>query len=331
MTYFPLSEYWAFYTGFVIFILGMLFLDLKFFHKNDTKESGKAALGWTAFWVGLALVFNLAFYFYVKSNHGADIAKELGLQFLTGFVIEKALAIDNVFVFLVIFSFFHIPKEYQHRVLFYGILGALFFRAVFIALGAALLQYQFVLYLFGAFLIGTGIKILFAKEKTQGLGETKLYQFLSRHMRISHKLHGHDFWFKENGLWYATPLLVALIFIEISDIVFALDSVPAIFAITKEPFIVFTSNIFAILGLRALYVFIAEVVTKFYLLKYALGSILIFVGLKMVWLNDAFDGHFPIGWSLGIIAFLLVASIVGSLMFPQSKSEEEKILSQLNQ
>lgn len=316
-TFFPFADYWTFYVGFIIFVLGMLLLDLGVFHKEDKVESSKSALMWTAFWVGLALLFNVGLYYYMLYSHGEAPAKQIALEFLTGFLIEKALAVDNVFVFLVVFSFFSIPKKYQHRVLFYGILGALFFRAIFIALGAVLMKYHFMLYFFGALLIFTGIKVWFAKENEKGLAESKLYQFLTRHMKLTHQFDGHNFFTRINGVRYGTPMLVTLIFIELSDIVFAIDSVPAIFAITKEPFIVFTSNIFAILGLRALFLFISSFVEKFHLLKYALGAILIFVGLKMAWLNDLMGGKFPIGWSLGIIALFLAGAIIGSLLFPK--------------
>lgn len=316
-TFFPFADYWTFYVGFIIFVLGMLLLDLGVFRKEDKVESSKSALMWTAFWVGLALLFNVGLYYYMLYSHGEAPAKQIALEFLTGFLIEKALAVDNVFVFLVVFSFFSIPKKYQHRVLFYGILGALFFRAIFIALGAVLMKYHFMLYFFGALLIFTGIKVWFAKENEKGLAESKLYQFLTRHMKLTHQFDGHNFFTRINGVRYGTPMLVTLIFIELSDIVFAIDSVPAIFAITKEPFIVFTSNIFAILGLRALFLFISSFVEKFHLLKYALGAILIFVGLKMAWLNDLMGGKFPIGWSLGIIALFLAGAIIGSLLFPK--------------
>lgn len=319
ISYFPFADYWLFYVVFIVFVLGMLLLDLGLFHKDDKEDSPKTALFWTLFWIGLAMVFNLGLYYYMKINHGDVAAKQISLEFLTGFLIEKALAVDNVFVFLVVFSFFSIPKKYQHRVLFYGILGALFFRAIFISIGSVLMEYHFMLYIFGAFLIFTGIKIWFSKENEKGLAESRLYQFLQRHLKLTDKFDGHNFFTTINGVRYGTPLLVALIFIEISDIVFAIDSVPAIFAITKEPFIVFTSNIFAILGLRALFLFIASFVEKFHLLKYALGAILIFVGLKMAWLNDLMGGKFPIGMSLGIIALFLLAAIVGSLMFPKKE------------
>lgn len=327
ITYFPFSDYWTFYVLFIFFVLGMLLLDLGVFHKEDKVDSSKTALMWTGFWIGLALLFNLGLYYYMDFKHGEVVAKQIALEFLTGFLIEKALAVDNVFVFLVIFSFFAIPKKYQHRVLFYGILGALVFRAIFIAIGAALMQYHFMLYFFGALLIFTGIKIWFSKENETGLAESKLYLFFKRYLKLTHNFDGHNFFTNINGVRHGTPLLVALLFIEISDIVFAIDSVPAIFAITKEPFIVFTSNIFAILGLRALFLFISSFVEKFHLLKYALGAILVFVGLKMAWLNDLMGGKFPIGWSLGIIAFFLALAIIGSLVFPKKheNSEAEKL------
>jgi tellurite resistance protein TerC len=220
----------------------------------------------------------------------------------------------------VVFGFFGVPTKYQHRVLFFGILGALFFRAIFIALGAVLMQYQSVVIIFGAFLIITGIKMMFSEDKAVDPSQNWLIKFMKRHIRVADRMHEDHFFIKENHLLYATPLFVALIFLEFTDVIFAVDSVPAIFAITKEPFLVFTSNIFAILGLRSLYFLLAGVVDKFHLLKYGLSLTLIFVGLKMVWLNKLFDGHFPIGWSLGIIALFIGGSIAASLAFPKKSN-----------
>jgi tellurite resistance protein TerC len=238
------------------------------------------------------------------------------LEYLTGFVVEKALSVDNIFVFVVVFSYFAIPARYQHRVLFYGILGALIFRIIFISIGAALMQIHWVILLFGAFLILTGIKILFAPEKPIEPEKNPIIRLLKRIVPITPTIEGQRFFLRKEGVLYATPLLVCLVFIEITDIVFAVDSVPAIFAITKEPLIVFTSNIFAILGLRALFFLLAGVMHKFRYLKYGLGVVLIFVGLKMVWLNEAFGGKFPVGLSLGIIGAILAVSVAASLAIP---------------
>jgi tellurite resistance protein TerC len=224
--------------------------------------------------------------------------------------------VDNIFIFVVVFSYFAIPPKYQHRVLFFGILGALVFRAIFIALGAALMQFHWVIWLFGGFLILTGLKILFAPEKQIDPARNPVIRLLKRMLPITHDLEGQKFFIKREGVLYGTPLLVCLVFIEITDIIFAVDSVPAIFALTKEPLIVFTSNVFAILGLRALFFLLAGVMDKFRYLKYGLGLILVFVGLKMVWLNEAFGGKFPVTWSLGIIATLLAGSIAASFLIP---------------
>jgi tellurite resistance protein TerC len=219
-------------------------------------------------------------------------------------------------VFVLVFAYFSIPPQYQHRVLFYGIIGALAFRAIFIALGAALMQYHAVVLLFGAFLLLTGVKMLWSPEQKIEPDRNPLVRLFRRVMPVTSGLHGQRFLVWADGKWHATPLLVALLFLEMSDIIFAVDSVPAIFAISREPLIVFTSNVFAILGLRAMYFMLAGAVERFHLLKYGLACILIFVGLKMVWLNDVFDGKFPITWSLGIIASLLAASVIASWLWP---------------
>jgi tellurite resistance protein TerC len=249
----------------------------------------------------------------MTAAQAAALADQTALEFLTGFVVEKSLSVDNIFVFVVVFSYFAIPPKYQHRVLFYGILGALVFRIIFISIGAALMQLHWVIWVFGGFLILTGLKILFAPEKPIEPDRNPIIRLLRRLIPVTPQLHGDRFFLRKDGVLYATPLLVTLVFIELSDIVFAVDSVPAIFAITKEPLIVFTSNVFAILGLRALFFLLAGVMHRFWALKYGLGLILIFVGLKMVWLNEAFGGKFPVTWSLGIIGFVLAASVILSL------------------
>lgn len=319
---FPMSEYWWFYLSFVAFVFAMLALDLGVFHKNSHSVSFKEATVWSIVWVSLAMLFNAGLYFYTLNKFPAnpEIAKQVGLEFLTGYVIEKSLSVDNIFVFVVVFGFFSVPSKYQHRVLFYGILGALAFRAIFIALGSVLMQYKSVVYIFGAFLIITGVKMMFQPDKEMDPSQNWLIKFLKKHIRISDKMHEDKFFVVKDGVKYATPLFVALIFLEFTDVIFAVDSVPAIFALTKEPLLVFTSNIFAILGLRSLYFLLAGVVEKFHLLKYGLALVLVFVGLKMVWLNDLYGGHFPIGISLGLIAFFIGGSILASLMFPKKHS-----------
>lgn len=324
---FPFADYWWFYLAFTGFIFALLLLDLGVFHKNSHVVTLKESVTWSAVWISLALIFNAGLYYYALKTFPTDprlaaipgfeaaiAAKGVGLEFLTGFVIEKALAIDNIFVFIVVFSYFAVPALYQHRILFFGIIGALIFRALFIALGASLLQYHWVVIVAGAFLILTGVKILFAPEKKSDPGANPIVKLVKKFFPITPEIEGQRLFVRKNGVLYATPLFLALAFIEFSDIIFAIDSVPAIFAITKEPLIVFTSNIFAILGLRSLYFLLAGVVDKFRFLKYGLGFILIFVGLKMVWLNEAFGGKFPVGWSLGIIGAILGASVVASLV-----------------
>jgi tellurite resistance protein TerC len=310
--FFPFLAYWWFYAGFTAFVMLLLALDLGVFHRHAHVVSFRESLLWSTVWVMLALVFNYAFFLYAASAFGAEAGSRLGLEFLTGYLVEKSLAVDNIFVFVLVFAYFGIPPQYQHRVLFYGIIGALVFRAIFIALGSVLMQYWLVVTIFGLFLIATGVKMLRAPKQKIDPDRNPLIRVFRRWMPVTPDLHGQRFFVRLAGRWHATPLLVALLFLEMSDIIFAVDSVPAIFAISREPLIVFTSNVFAILGLRAMYFLLAGAIERFHLLKYALATILIFVGLKMVWLNDAFGGKFPIEWSLGIIAALLAAAIVAS-------------------
>ena len=322
---FPFADYWWFYSLFTLGVLVVLALDLGVFHREAHVVKFKEALTWSIVWVSLAVAFGFGFYQYAQWQLPLDprlvgldhamLAKQSAMEFFTGFVVEKSLAVDNIFVFILVFNYFAIPAKYQHRVLFFGIIGALVFRIIFIALGSVLMQYQWIVLFFGAFLIVTGFKIIFAPEKPLDPEKNFVMRLLRRFMRITPKLSGQKFFLrKEDGLLYATPLFLCLVFLEVSDIIFAVDSVPAIFALTKEPLIVFTSNVFAILGLRAMFFLLAGVMDKFHYLKYGLGCVLIFVGLKMVWLNEAFGGKFPIGWSLGIIASLITGSIVASLL-----------------
>ena len=324
---FPFAEYWLFYAGFTVFVLMMLALDLGVFHRDAHEVTFKESLTWSIVWISLALIFNFLFYKYagwkfandarllaIPGFDGDAAAKQVGLEFLTGFIVEKTLAVDNIFVFVVVFGFFAIPLKYQHRVLFFGIIGALIFRIIFIAMGSILLQYQWIVIFFGAFLILTGLKIIFAPEKPIDPEKNPVIKLFRKFFPVTPVIEGQKFFVRKEGIIYATPLMVTLLFIEVSDIIFAVDSVPAIFAITKEPLIVFTSNVFAILGLRALYFMLAGVIHKFRFLKYGLGIVLVFVGLKMAWLNDAFGGKFPISWSLIIIVSIIGTSILISLL-----------------
>jgi tellurite resistance protein TerC len=338
MILFPFSDYWWFYVAFTLFVLVVLALDLGVFHKNAHEVSFKEASIWTTVWIGLALVFNYLFYLYARHAFSSgerylsipdfdpdQQAKTTALEFLTGFVVEKSLAIDNIFIFAVVFAYFGIPKMYQHRVLFWGILGALVFRAIFIAMGSVLMQYKWVVIFFGALLILTGIKMFFAGTESQNLENNFIVKQLKKIFRVHPKIEGQNFFIKKEGLTYVTPLFLALIFLELTDIIFAVDSVPAIFALTKEPLIVFTSNIFAILGLRSMYFMLAGVMDRFAYIKYGLAAVLIFVGLKMVWLNEAFGGKFPISWSLTIISCLIGSSILASLVIDRMKNKNSAV------
>ncbi len=327
---FPFADYWLFYVGFTVFVLMMLALDLGVFHRDAHEVTFKESLTWSIIWISLALIFNFLFFKYagwkfendarllaIPGFDGNAAANQVGLEFLTGYIVEKTLAIDNIFVFVVVFSFFAVPLKYQHRVLFFGILGALIFRIIFIAMGSILLQYQWIVIFFGAFLILTGFKIIFAPEKPIDPEKNPVIKLFKKFFPVTSTFEGQKFFIRKEGMLYATPLMVALLFIEVSDIIFAVDSVPAIFAITKEPLIVFTSNVFAILGLRAMYFMLAGVIHKFRYLKYGLGIVLVFVGLKMAWLNEAFGGKFPISWSLIIIVTIIGTSILISLFKKQ--------------
>jgi len=341
---FPFSEYWWFYLAFVGLVLFLLALDLGVFHRKAHAVSFREAATWTVVWICLALLFNFLLYQYALWKFPQDprlmaipgfdptsTAWRVSLEYFTGYLIEKALSVDNIFVFVTVFGYFAIPAKYQHRVLFYGILGALFFRAVFVTLGAALMRYHWALIVFGVFLIFTGIKICFTKQKPIEPEKNLLIRLLQRVVPVTHEFHGGQFFFRLHGRLAATPLLIGLVFLEATDIVFAVDSVPAIFAITHEPLIVFTSNIFAILGLRAMYFMLAGAVDKFHLLQYGLGVVLVFVGLKMVWLNDLFGGKFPITISLGVIALVIAMSIVVSLLFPKRSEEAVESSNHLEQ
>jgi integral membrane protein, TerC family len=342
---FPLADYWWLYGVFGLLVMGVLALDLGVFHRKAHAVSVKEAAVWTGVWVSLALLFCLGFWQYAHHKfpvyapllealaekgvvgeaavaEAARFADRAALEFLTGYVVEQALSVDNIFVFIVIFNFFGIPAQYQHRVLFYGILGAVIFRIGFIALGVALIHLHVVVWLLGAFLVFTGVKVFFSEDKELEPEKNPLIRALKGWFPVTPSFEGQRFVVRKHGILHITPLFVCLACVEVTDIVFAVDSVPAIFAITKEPLIVFTSNIFAILGLRSMFFLLAGVMHKFHLLKYGLGLILVFVGLKMVWLDHAFGGKFPIGVSLGIIGGVLALSVVASLIIPPKDEPE---------
>lgn len=330
-TLFPFTQYWWFYLAFLAGILVLLALDLGVFHREAHEVGFREAAMWSVVWVGLALAFNYGFYRFalwkfpqdprllaLPGFDAAAAARESALEFLTGFIVEKSLSVDNIFVFVLIFNFFALPARYQHRVLFFGILGALVFRAVFIALGSALLQLHWVVWIFGLFLIVSGLKLMFAPEKGIDPERNPVVRLFRRFVPVTPELHGQRFFVRLDGVLHATPLFVALLFVEVTDVIFAVDSVPAIYALTGEPLIVFVSNVFAILGLRALYFLLAGMMGRFYLLKYGLAVILMFVGLKIAWLNSLYGGKFPITVSLGIISAVIALSVIGSLLFPRS-------------
>jgi tellurite resistance protein TerC len=299
------------WVGFTVFVLGMLALDLGVFHRNAHQLRVREALGWTAVWISLALLFNLGVYFWFGSQRA--------LEFLTGYVIEKALSVDNIFVFLVIFSAFSVPPKFQHRALFWGVLGALVTRAIFIVLGAALLhRFHWVAYLFGAFVVFTGVKLLMQRGGESDPRKNPVCRLLRRLIPSTDDYGAGGFTVIDAGRRYATPLLSVIVAIEATDIVFALDSIPAIFAVTTDPFIVYTSNIFAMLGLRALYFALAGMMEKFHYLKVGLSLVLVGVGAKML-LAGVYK--VPILLSLPAIGLLLVGSVAASLLWPSKKSE----------
>ncbi|HEX8426657.1 TerC family protein [Hymenobacter sp.] len=301
-----------FWIGFNVFVLGMLLLDLLVFNRKAHVVKMREALGWSFFWITLSLSFN----YFVYRNMG----RQAGLEFLTGYLIEKSLSVDNLFVFLLIFTYFRVPPQYQHKILFWGILGALVLRAIFILVGAALLaKFSFLLYVLGAFLVYTGIKMATnAGEPEIDPDSNPVVKFLSRHLPITSQLHEGKFFVRKDGLLFATPLLVVLVMVETTDVVFAVDSIPAILAVSRDTFIVYTSNVFALLGLRALYFALEGLMRLFHYLHYGLSLILIFIGSKLL-LSEVY--HMSMGLSLGIVGTILALSVIASLLFP--KQEEE--------
>ncbi len=296
------------WIGFHVFVFAMLALDLGVFHRKAHVVSFREAIAWTIAWVTLAMLFNMGVWYFA----GAQKA----LEFTTGYVIEYSLSVDNIFVFAMLFSYFAVPAAYQHRVLFWGILGALIMRALMIFAGTVLItKFAWIIYVFGAFLIITGIKMIVKKEEEIHPERNPVVRWFKKLMPVTSDYRADKFFVRENGLLMATPLFVVLLLVEISDIIFAVDSIPAIFAVTKDPFIVYTSNIFAILGLRSLYFALAGVLDKFHYLKIGLGVVLTFVGVKMLL------GHTP--WkidtlvSLGVIVLVLAASVIVSLLLPK--------------
>lgn len=295
------SHIWP-WVVFNLFVIAMLVLDLAVFHRRSHTIKMKEALAWCALWIGLAFAFNLGVYF----TKGPDLA----LQFLTGYILEESLSIDNLFIFIQIFAYFRVPAQYQHKVLFWGILGVIVLRALFILGGITLIdRFHWIIYIFGAMLMVTGIKMAFQKEEEIQPDRNPVIRLFKKFMPVLPSYEDGKFFVKKNSQWFATPLFIVLLVIEMTDIVFAIDSIPAVLAVTADPFIVYTSNLFAVLGLRSLYFVVSEIMNLFYYLKYGLSVILIFIGTKMLM------SHFvkiPIGLALAFIVLVLFISILAS-------------------
>jgi tellurite resistance protein TerC len=304
---------WWMWGGFGIFVVAMLAIDMfALGRKGAHKVGAREALIWSLVWFTLAMVFGAALWAWLDYTSGRAIADARAMEYLTGYLLEKTLAMDNIFVFVMIFSYFAVPLEYQKRILVYGVLGAIILRALMILIGAWLIaQFHWVLYVFGAFLLITGIKMFVFADHEPNLATNPLLKWLRQHARITDKYHADKFWITKNGVRWFTPMFLVLVLIEFSDVIFAMDSIPAIFAITNDPFIVFTSNIFAILGLRALYFLLADMAERFHLLKFGLALVLIFVGIKML-IVEWFK--IPVAVSLGVVVAVLGTSMLLSLL-----------------
>lgn len=299
------------WIGFILFVFGMLALDLGIFQRKSHIISIRESLLWTAFWITLALLFNLGIYYFE--------GRQVALEFLAGYLIEKSLSVDNIFIFLLIFSYFKVPPIYQHKVLFWGILGAIVIRFLFIVLGISLIhRFDFIIYIFGGFLVYTGFKMMQGKEEEIHPEDNPVLKFFSRFFPVTAAYEGDKFFVRRAGKLFATPLILVLLMVETTDIIFAVDSIPAIFGVTLNPFIVFTSNIFAILGLRALYFALCGIMNRFHYLSYGLSIILIFVGIKML-ISELYP--IPIGAALCFIALVLIGSVVISMMFPAKPTQ----------
>ena len=299
------------WTGFNVFVLGMLALDLGVFHKRSEEITVKNALVWTGIWITLAMCFNFFIYQY--------FGKQQAIEFFTGYIIEKSLSVDNIFVIIMIFSYFQVPPSYQHKVLFWGILGALVMRVIFIFAGIELIhRFHWLIYIFGGFLIVTGIRMVVAGDSEIHPEKNPLVRLFRKIFPVTNNFEGDNFFVRRDSKLWATPLFVVVILIETTDLIFAVDSIPAILAITDDPFIVYTSNVFAILGLRSLYFALSGIEKYFHYLKYGLATILVFVGAKMC-LADYYK--IPIEVSLGVIVSVLIISILASVMFPKKKEE----------
>jgi tellurite resistance protein TerC len=301
------------YLGFTLLVVILLAVDFLVLKTEGThRVSTLEAAAWSVLWVSIALGFGAWFWWYLDALAGPVVARAKALEYLTGYLIEKSLAVDNVFIWITLFNYFAVPPQYQKRVLLYGVLGAIVMRAILIYVGALLLaQFHWILYIFGLFLLYTGVQMLVFANHEPDLSKNPVLRWMRGHMKITDEYHGERFFVLKDGIRYATPLFLVLVIVEVTDLIFAVDSIPAIFAVTSDPFIVFTSNIFAILGLRAMYFLLADMADRFHLLKYGLAGILIFIGAKML-LLDIYK--IPVGIALGVVALILVVSVVASLM-----------------
>ncbi len=309
------------YTLVVIVLLAVDFFALK--AQGAHRVSVKEAVAWSLVWIAIALAFCGWFWWYLDGRFGRELANEKALEYLTGYLIEKSLAVDNVFVWITLFNFFAVPTEFQKRVLLYGVLGAIVMRAVLIYVGALLLaQFHWILYVFGLFLLLTGVKMLVFAKHEPDLDKNPILRWMRSHMKITNEYHGESFFVLKEGVRYATPMFVVLVLVEVTDLIFAVDSIPAIFAVTSDPFIVFTSNIFAILGLRAMYFLLVDMAERFHLLKYGLAVVLMFIGVKML-LLDAYK--IPVGIALGIVGLILLVSVAASLVISRRSGPEAEV------
>lgn len=305
------------YAGFTLLVIVLVSVDFLMLRvQGNHRVAIKEAAWWSAAWFLAAAVFGAWFWWHVKMQFGAEVAAQKTLEYATGYLIEKGLAIENVFVWITIFTYFSIPPEFQKRVLLWGVVGAIVMRAVLIYLGAVLIQqFSWIFYVFGAFLLATGIKMFMFTGKKSDLGSNPLLRWLRNHVPMTTELHGERFTILQDGKRIFTPLFIVLILVEITDLIFAIDSIPAIFAVTGDPFIVFTANTFAILGLRAMYFLLADVADRFHLLGYGLAMIVTFVGVKML-IMDFYK--IPILWMLATVAMVLAVSVIASLVFPRT-------------
>ncbi|MCL7673488.1 TerC family protein [Klebsiella pneumoniae] len=310
--------------GFAVVVAIMLAIDLLLQGRRGSHSmTMKQAAGWSILWVTLSLLFNAAFWWYLVQTQGRAVADPQALAFLTGYLIEKALAVDNVFVWLMLFSYFAVPPALQRRVLVFGVLGAIVLRTIMIFAGSWLLsQFDWLLYVFGAFLLFTGVKMALAKEDDSGIGDKPLVRWIRSHLRMTDKIESERFFTRKNGVLFATPLLLVLILVELSDVIFAVDSIPAIFAVTTDPFIVLTSNLFAILGLRAMYFLLAGGAERFSMLKYGLSVILVFIGVKML-IVDFY--HIPVAISLGVVGGILAVTLLINAWVNRQHDKQRKL------